>query len=72
LVIAFLASDPAVAIVLCTIVTVTVISLPIIFLVYRPYERLLDATATAICSKRLYLTLFVVLVFLVPLILIFI
>lgn len=72
LVIAFLASDSAVSIVLCTIVTVTVISLPIVFLVYRPYERLLDATATAICSKRRYLAAFVILVFLVPLILIFI
>ena len=72
LMIAFLAGpSPAVAIVLCAIITVTVISLPIVFLVYRPYERLLDATATAICSKRRYLALFVILIFLVPLILAF-
>jgi hypothetical protein len=42
-----------------------------VFLFYRPYERLLDASATAICSKRRFLALFVILVFLVPLILAF-
>lgn len=72
LVVAFLVDDEAAfAIVLCAVAMVAVISLPIVFLVYRHYERLLDATATLICGRRRYLALFVSLAFLVPLILAF-
>lgn len=72
LVLAFLVDHPpAFKIVLCAVLVVTVISLPIVFVVYRPYERLLDATASAICSKYRFLAFFVILVFLVPLILAF-
>lgn len=63
--------EAAFSIVLCAVAVVAVISLPIVFLIYRPYERLLDTAATSICGRRRYLALFVSLAFLVPLILSF-
>ncbi len=72
LVVSFLVDHPAAfPIVFCAVTVVTAISLPIVFVAYRPYERLIDALATTICGRRRYLGLFVFLVFLVPLILAF-
>ncbi len=72
LVVAFLVGHPAAfSIVLCAVVVVTAISLPIVFLFYHPYERLLDSTATAICSRKRFRVILVALIFLVPLILSF-
>ena len=72
LVVAFLVNHPAAfSIVLCAVVVITLISLPIVFLFYHPYERLLDTTATAICSRKRFLALLVALILLVPLLLAF-
>jgi Na+/phosphate symporter len=72
LVVAFLVNHPAAfSIVLCAVVVVTLISLPIVFLFYHPYERLLDTTATAICARKRFLVLLVALILLVPLLLAF-
>ncbi len=57
-------------VVLCEMATVTIISLPIVFFAYRPYERFVDALAQAVTRDRFRLTLFVVGLFAVPLILI--
>ncbi len=59
-------------VVLCEMASVTAVSLPIVFLTYRPYERLVDGLAKAITRDNFRLTLFVVGLFAVPLILIWI
>jgi sodium-dependent phosphate cotransporter len=57
-------------VVLCEMATVTAISLPIILLFYRPYERFVDGLARGVTKNRWRLAAFVVALFLVPLMLI--
>lgn len=58
-------------VVLCQIVSVTLLSLPAVLLIYRPLERLIDSVARRVTRDRLQLTLFVLVLFAIPLGLIF-
>ncbi len=60
----------AFGLVLCCALTVTTVSLPLVFLVYHPYENLMDTLTSAITQRRATLTVFVIAVFIVPLLLI--
>jgi Na+/phosphate symporter len=57
-------------IVLCEMLAVTAVSLPIVFLTYRPFERLVDSLARSVTQSHLRLALFVFVLFLIPLFLI--
>ena len=57
-------------VVFCEMSAVTLISLPIVFLTYRPYERLVDSLARHATKSRRRLAIFVLALFLVPLCLI--
>ncbi len=60
-------------IVLTASLVVTLITLPIVFFgLYRHYERALDGAATAISQRRSRVAAFVVVVFLIPLVLLFV
>lgn len=56
-------------VVFCAALVVTVISLPIVFFAYRPYERLIDGLASWITGTRFRLAVFVALLFTIPLLL---
>lgn len=57
-------------VVLSAALVVTAISIPVIFVVYRPYEAMIDGAATWITARRRRLGTFVGLLFAVPLLLI--
>jgi hypothetical protein len=59
-------------VVFCAASTVAAISVPVVLLSYRPYERLVDGLARAATKDRWRLTLFVAALFLVPLLLLLI
>jgi Na+/phosphate symporter len=61
----------AFSVVLCAFLVVTVVSLPIVFFAYRPFERALDAAAVWVTRRRWRLGLFLVLLFGIPVLLIF-
>jgi Na+/phosphate symporter len=60
-------SDECFLVILCQIIVVTLVSLPIVFLCYRPYERLIDGLARTIIGRRLYMVVFVSALLIVPL-----
>jgi len=57
-------------VVLCAMSVVTILSLPLVFWTYRPFERFVDAMAGAVTLDRTRLAFFVVAIFLIPLLLI--
>ncbi len=57
-------------VVFCEMSAVALISLPIVFLAYRPYERFVDGLTRAVTRDRRRLAMFVAALFLVPLLLI--
>ncbi|MBI4583406.1 MAG: hypothetical protein HY717_05215 [Planctomycetes bacterium] len=59
-------------VVLCSVTAVTLLTLPVVFMVYRPYERLIDGLADSLTINRYRLAAFVAAIFAVPLSLIFI
>ena len=60
----------AFGVVLCAVVAVTVISLPVVFLFYHPFERWLDTATTRVVKTRKRLACFLFSLFAVPLALI--
>lgn len=65
----FLKNTSGFTVVLCEMLVVTLISVPILFLFYRPYERLVDTLARKVTQSRWRLTFFVLGIFLIPLLL---
>jgi Na+/phosphate symporter len=59
-------------VVFCEICAVSALSLPLVFLAYRPFERLVDELASQATKSRLRLAAFVVGLFLIPVVLIWI
>jgi Na+/phosphate symporter len=58
-------------VILCQVVAVSLVSLPVVFLASRPFDRFLDWAARGVSLSRVRLTVFVATLFVVPLFLIF-
>jgi Na+/phosphate symporter len=69
---ALMVGHEALPVVVCAVTVVSVISVPIVFFAYRPYERMVDATAAWVTANTYRLGLLVLLLFAVPLVLIFV
>jgi Na+/phosphate symporter len=67
-----LKNQAAFTVVFCEICAVTAFSLPVVFLAYRPYERIVDGWARAVTRDRRRLGAFVLALFLIPLFLIWV
>lgn len=68
---ALMVGHEALPVVLCAVLVVSALSVPVVFFAYRPYERAVDAAAAWTTASRYRLGLLVLLLFAVPLILIF-
>ena len=60
----------AFTVVASAVLVVTLITVPIVFVVYRPYEKIVDSLASWVTAERYHLIVFVVLLFALPLLLI--
>jgi Na+/phosphate symporter len=67
-----LKSTTGFTVVACGMLAVSAFSLPIVFLAYRPYERIVDELALKVTRNRLRLGMFVMGLFLIPILLIWI